>query len=183
MHLQIPKSFIIETERFVLRIPTIKDFPYIFSATRSSGFNDGMLWEPPQNISDLIEPFNRGIKAWEVGKAFSFTIQKKEDPRLIGRIGIRQSDSPQVWSVGFWTHPDIQNQGVMTEVLKAIIEFGFETLGATRIEACHAIWNKASEKVLKKNKMQFVRFIEKGFMKNGAWVAENLLAIDRVNFE
>jgi len=182
MKLSISKSYKIETERFLLRIPNANDIPYIFSATRFEGFNDGMLWDPPENISELIEPLKRGNKAWELGKAYSFTVLKKGDPKLIGRIGIRRTDSPEVWSVGFWTHPESQNQGVMTETLAAILAFGFETLGAKRIEAGHAIWNKASERVLKKNGMQFVRFIEKGYMKKGEWVAENLLAIGRKDF-
>jgi len=182
MNQQISKNYTIETDRFILRIPNSEDFPHVFSATRFEGFNDGMLWDPPENLSDLNEPLKNGIKAWESGKAYSFTILKKGDSKLIGRIGIRRTDTPEIWSVGFWTHPEVQNQGVMTEALQAILLFGFKRLEAKRIEACHAIWNKASEKVLLKNGMRFVRFIEKGYLKKGQWVAENLLAIDRIDF-
>ena len=67
----------------------------------------------------------------------------------------------QVWNVGFWTHPDSQSQGIMTEVLSGILKFGFEDLSAVRIEACHVIWNKASEKVLKKNGFEYFQIGKK----------------------
>jgi len=52
-------------------------------------------------------------------------------------------------------------------------------LSATRLEACHAIWNKGSEKVLKRNGMRFVKYIEKGYLKKGKWIDENLVVIDK----
>jgi len=67
----------------------------------------------------------------------------------------------------------------MTEALKGVLKFGFEELSAVKIEACHALWNKASEKVLKRNGMMFERYLEQGFKKNGQWVEENLLVINR----
>lgn len=67
----------------------------------------------------------------------------------------------------------------MTEAAKAIVEFGFTVLETDRIEAYHALWNTASEKVLKKIGMKFVSYIPQGFQKRGEWVEENLLAIEK----
>ena len=179
MNVNIGESFTLETARFLLRIPHEKDFPAIFSATRYEGFNDGMLWDPPKHIDELKAPLERALQAWEEGKAFQFTITRKPHDQLIGRISIRNLGEAQVWDVGFWTHPEAQNKGVMTETLGAVLRFGFETLQAERIEGAHAVWNKASEKVMKNNGMQFVRYIEQAFQKKGLWVAENMLAIQR----
>ena len=70
----------------------------------------------------------------------------------------------------------------MTESLGAVLAFGFGELAAIRIEARHALWNHASEKVLKKNGFQFVRYLPQGFQKRGEWVEENLLAIDKKDY-
>jgi RimJ/RimL family protein N-acetyltransferase len=43
--------------------------------------------------------------------------------------------------------------------------------------ACHALWNKQSETVLKKNGMSFIEYIPEGFKKKGEWIEENLLGI------
>ena len=179
MNKNISKSYVIETKRFKLRIPSLEDIPYVFSATRFEGFNDGMMWEAPENEKELSEPLRKNIKSWELGTSYSFTIENKHSTALLGRIVIIQTKEKNVWSLGFWTHPESQGQGIMTEAINGVLKFGFETLLAIRIEAFHAIWNKASEKVLKKNGMKFVRYVEKGFKKNGKWVDENLLAISK----
>ena len=137
-----------------------------------------MLWEPPNDITELITPLKNGLKAWEKGEAFSFTIEEKNTGVFLGRISIRETSEKGIWNIGFWTHPIHQKKGIMTEACQAILDFGFNQLAAKRIEACHALWNKASEKVLQKNGMKLVRYIEQGFQKNGNWVAENLLAIE-----
>ena len=70
----------------------------------------------------------------------------------------------------------------MSETVAAILAFGFERLKAERIEAAHAIWNKGSEKVLLKNGFVFHKFLPQGFFKNGAWVAENVVGINRIDW-
>ena len=180
---QIDKAIILETKKLKLRIPSQEDMPHIFSATRYEGFNDGMLWEAPKDMEELIEPFHRGIRAWEEGRGYNFTIEDKQENNFLGRISIRKTEQEDRWNVGFWTHPVHQNKGIMTEALSAVLKFGFEKLNAETIEACHAIWNEASEKVLKRNGMKFEQYLEKGFQKNGKWVEENLLAIHKNEWE
>jgi ribosomal-protein-alanine N-acetyltransferase len=177
--INIDKSFEIETSRFVLRIPNKEDIPFVFSATRYPGFNDGMLWEAPENESELLEPLKRTIRKWEEAIEYTFTIVRKKQNELIGRISIRKTKEENVWETGFWTHPDSQNEGVMTEALAGILQFGFEQLKANKIQACHALWNKASEKVLKRNGMEFEKYLPHGFKKKGEWVAENLLSVGK----
>lgn len=173
----LPLSYQLETNRLLLRIPNESDFPHIFSATRYKGFNDGMPWEPPKDMEELKKPLANTIYNWENGEDFSFSIDDKNSGEFLGRISIRKEDEYHVWNIGFWTHPKHQGKGIMTEACEAILDLGFNVLSAKRIEACHAIWNKASEKVLKKNGMEFKEYIAQGFMKNGAWVEENLLVI------
>lgn len=179
----ISKTLKLETERLLLRIPTLEDIPTIFSATRYKGFNDGMLWNPPENEAACIEPYYNGIKAWESGRGYGFSIDDKVKNVFMGRISIRKEKEADSWSIGFWMHPMYQGKGYTSEAVKAIIAFGFNQLQAKRIEAAYALWNKASEKVLKKNGFVFREFLEKGFQKNGVWVAENLMGIDYVEWQ
>lgn len=179
----LPLTFTQTTPRLLLRCPLEADIPHIFSATRYAGFNDGMLWEPPERIEDMKDSLSNSLKAWESGEGYTFSIEEKDTGDFLGRIAIRKTEEPACWNIGFWTHPVHQGKGIMTEAVKAVLELGFTTLGAHRIEACHALWNKASEAVLKKNGMTFVRYIEQGFQKRGEWVAENVLEIDRETFQ
>ncbi|MBD0262516.1 MAG: GNAT family N-acetyltransferase [Tolypothrix sp. Co-bin9] len=177
--IKIPRTYRINSKRCILRCISEQDIPHVFSATRFQGFNDGMLWEPPQSIEELNEHFKRSLQAWDSGSAYTFTIESAKNSAFIGRISLTKGETEGVWNLGFWTHPEHQRQGYMTEAAQVIVEFGFTVLGADRIEAYHALWNTGSEKVLKNVGMKFVRYISQGFQKHGKWVDENLLTIER----
>jgi len=92
---------------------------------------------------------------------------------------IRSEETPGEWEIGFWTHPKFQSKGYMSEAIVLILDFGFTQLKASRIQACYALWNKASEAVLQKNSFEFIKYLPEGFFKDGKWVEENLVAISR----
>lgn len=180
----IPTNTVLVSPNYRLRIPDETDYDFVFSATRYQGFNDGMAWDPPAGLDELIAPLERAIQAWMEGRGYGFTIETNEESSVrIGKISIRKTDEVNIWNVGFWTHPEHQKKGVMSEVLATILEFGFTKLGAIKITAEYAIWNKASEKVLLNNGFTFVRLIEEGLMKNGKWQSEHQYAIDKGHWE
>lgn len=180
--MKFPRTLTLETERCRLRVPTLDDIPHVFSATRYKGFNDGMLWSPPETEAELIKPFEDYLRAWEDGSAYSFGIDLLSGA-FIGRIAIRRNGDGPIWNLGFWTHPEQQGKGYMTEAVARLMKFGFEELGASDIEACHASWNHASRRVLEKNGLRFVRVIPEGFKKHEEWVEERLMSISRQEWE
>ncbi|MBO3459145.1 GNAT family N-acetyltransferase [Aetokthonos hydrillicola Thurmond2011] len=182
--MRIPLTYQIRTERCNLKCVDKRDIPYVFSATRFQGFNDGMPWEAPESIEELHESLQRSLQAWESGLGYTFTILCVNTGTFLGRISIRKHHAEEdVWNLGFWTHPEHQSKGYMTEAAQAILEFGFIVLEANRIEAHHALWNISSEKVLKRIGMKFVKYVPQGFQKRGEWVEANLLAIERKDWK
>jgi [ribosomal protein S5]-alanine N-acetyltransferase len=180
MKSMVAKTFSMETERCQLRYPSKEDIPYIFSATRVPGFNDGMWWEAPETVAELEKPLQNNLLAWEEGTACTFTIIDRHSKEFIGRIVIRQdSKIENVWNLGFWTHPKHQGQGYMTESAQAVLKFGFNALGATCIEAGYAVWNDGSKRVLEKIGMRFSEYTPQGFQKLGEWVATNQMTITK----
>jgi [ribosomal protein S5]-alanine N-acetyltransferase len=182
----ISRDFTIETARCLLRCPSVEDIPYVFSATRFAGFNDGMQWEPPETIDELDEPLRASLMAWDEGKVFSFTIADPASNRLRGRIGICKADRLNIWNLSFWTHPEHQGKGYMTESVLAILAFGFvgepsgcNRLDAIQIEASYALWNKSSQRVLAKVGMKSVAYIPHAFQKRGHWVEANKTSITK----
>ncbi len=175
----VPLDFTITTARCRLRCPSAADIPDIFSATRLAGFNDGMQWEPPDSIDELDQPLCDNLADWAAGTTYCLTIADPTTDRLIGRIGIRKTKHAGIWNLGFWTHPEHQGKGYMTEAATAVIEFGFEQLGAARIEASYALWNKASQRTLEKVGMRIVRYIPHAFQKKGRWIEANKMEITK----
>lgn len=174
------RSISIETERCLLRAPSQEDISYIFSATRFTGFNDGMRWEAPATIEELNQPLQNNLLAWENGTAYTFTIVDRHSEVFLGRIGIRKdSQIKNVWNLGFWTHPTHQGQGYMTEAAQAVLKFRFTQLNAIRIEAGYVLWNKSSQRVLEKIGMKFLEYKPRGFQKQGQWVETNEMAITK----
>lgn len=178
--MRIPRTYQIHTERCTLRSVSEEDNVFIFSATKFKSFNDGMPWEPPQAIDELNEFFQETLHAWDAGLTYTFTIECSKTGVFIGRISLRKKEADNnIWNLGYWTHPEQQRKGYMTEAAKAILEFGFQTLKAKCIEGYYAPWNIGSEKVLKNIGMKFVRYLPQGFQKRGEWIGANLLAIER----
>ncbi|MEM7593464.1 MAG: GNAT family protein [Cyanobacteria bacterium P01_A01_bin.83] len=180
--MNLSPDIILKTKRCKLRIIRREDIPFIFSATRYEGFNDGMLWDAPDTEAELIESYKNGLNSWRNNESYSFTICRILDDEPMGRIVI-SSKSDQVWTIGFWLHPEKQEKGYMTESAEEILKLGFETLSASRIEAYHALWNVKSERVLQRVGMNFIEYIPQGFIKKGKWVEENKLAITREEWE
>lgn len=179
----IPRSKKLNTKRCYLRARELKDNAFVFSATRVKGFNDGMLWDPPKTEEELAPKYHESVKKWNDGAGYIFTICENQTHQRIGMIAITRMESENSWSVGYWTHPSFQSRGFMSESVGAILAFGFKDLGATRIEAHFAAWNKASEIVLARNNMKFVEYQPQGFKKNGQWIPANKMAVSKEAWE
>ena len=84
-------------------------------------------------------------------KNFTFAIEEKLTKNFIGLFGFRLSRNKyrrgEVW---YKIHANHWNNGYATEVLSAIIDFGFDKLNLHRIEAGCAVDNIGSIKVLEK---------------------------------
>ena len=175
--MNIALDLVLETPRCRLRAPSEADVPHVFSASRVPGFSDGMVWSPPETVEELYGPLERNLAAWRAGTAYTFTVETSELV-FVGRVALRQT-AQDGWNLGFWTHPEQQGRGYTAEAATAVLQFGFTRLGAERVEACHALWNLKSRRVLEQLGMVFVRHVPKGFAKNGVWVAEDCLAVSR----
>lgn len=170
--MNIPLTEIIETKRCRLRIVSEEDIPYIWSATRYEGFNDGMTWDAPEKIEELEGPLKKNIESWKKGTNYSFTIEDKENADFLGRIAIRKGKDDIKWSIGFWIHPKYYRKGYAKEAAMEIVKFGFERLDADIIESCCATWNIASKKIFESVGMKFIKENKCGFKKKGKCVPE-----------
>src|SRR5580658_8912434 len=175
----LPLDFQLATARCRLRVPSERDIPHIFAATRYVGFNEGMAWDPPSSEEELRGPLQRNLEAWKEGQDYSFTIEGKEGSDFFGRIAIRRTSQPGLWNMGFWLHPAHQGKGLMTEAARGVVALGFSQLEAEAVEARHAVWNVQSRRVLERLGMIEVEFVAEGFKKRGEWVKEFRMLVEK----
>jgi ribosomal-protein-serine acetyltransferase len=70
------------------------------------------------------------------------------DGTYAGQIGYHQHDWRNAKSeIGYWLAEPLQGQGIVTGCCRALVDYGFETLGLHRIEIRCAVDNQASRRV------------------------------------
>lgn len=106
----------------------------------STGTADALIFI--KKITDLIQN-NEGIY---------WVITLKDDPALIGTIGLWNFDIPgAAIEIGYELLPQYQGKGLMTEVIKSVINYGFKEMEAETISAFTAAGNISSVKLLINN--------------------------------
>jgi RimJ/RimL family protein N-acetyltransferase len=136
---------VLETERLVLRRPTLADVKAIASLA-----NDRRI---AQNTSRLPHPYS--VRDAETFIQFvelqtretNFAITCGGD--LMGTIGITlgQGEFPEI---GYWLGLPYSGQGYATEAARAIIDYTFEEFGCTELRAGARVVNTSSRRVLEK---------------------------------
>lgn len=78
--------------------------------------------------------------------------------------------------VSYWLAKRYWNKGIMTNAVKKAVRFGFEKLKLVRVYAFTFVFNRASQKVLKKAGFQFEGKLIKNVKKKGKYYDDLLFA-------
>ena len=97
---------------------------------------------------------------------------------VIGSIGLRLQEDVYRRSaeIGYWLGEPFWNRGIATKAVRAVIEYGFATLGLERIYADVFQWNDASARVLEKAGFMLEGRLRKSVIKDGKIVDSLLYA-------
>ncbi|HEY9403985.1 MAG TPA: GNAT family N-acetyltransferase [Pyrinomonadaceae bacterium] len=143
----------IETARLVLRKPVAADVPHIYEAyARDPEVTRYLTWRPHRTVADGEEHSAQQLAAWESGKYFSWVISVKEDGELAGMISMR----PEGWRVelGYVLGRRWWGRGLMTETVRAVIDYTLSEPEVFRVWAVCDVENAASARVLEKAGMR-----------------------------
>lgn len=114
------------------------------SVRRHTSFQKGTLLFPDR----LFRYFD---DTYQSLRDLHFGIEIKEGTGLIGICSLQFWDREAGRArLGYLLAPSCWNRGFATEAARSVVEFGFDTLQLSRIEARCSIHNPASEKVLRK---------------------------------
>ncbi|MEB3268689.1 MAG: GNAT family N-acetyltransferase [Leptolyngbya sp.] len=88
------------------------------------------------------------------GKSVNWAIVRR-DGHLCGAMGLGLVREFHLAELGYWIGRPFWGQGYCTEAARAVIAYGFDTLGLNRIQATHFADNPASGRVMEKIGMTY----------------------------
>jgi RimJ/RimL family protein N-acetyltransferase len=167
----------LETERLLLRRPEPKDaadYATIWSEPEVVRFLSGKTW----TLADAELGIKRMQRHWEWFGIGLFTVVRKKDERILGRVGFLLWDSerwmnghleriepPFETEIGWTLGREFWNRGYATEAALACRDLAFGELGLDRVISLIASENHASVRVAEKIGETFEREIAGGFFR------------------
>lgn len=161
----------LETQRFYLRRITLhdaKEIYHYFSNDEVTKYYDLDSFTTIQQAIDLIEHWDMRFKE---NQGIRWGIAKKEDNKLIGSCGYHNlAKEHHKAEIGYEVAPNYWRKGVITEVLKPILTYGFQQMKFHRIEAFYDPENIASQKSLEKAGFCYEGTLKECFFEKGKFV-------------
>lgn len=123
-----------------------------------------------------------GWRATIPGSIFSGLLSKKADHALIGIINLGRVDEANALAeTNYMLAPVCWGQGIMTEVLCAVLQYAFDEVGLNRVQAEVFDGNAASARVLEKCGMRFEGVARQRYYKHGHFIDTAQYAILRTD--
>jgi ribosomal-protein-alanine N-acetyltransferase len=146
----------LETDRFILRRLHPDDADDMYEYAHDTEVTKYLTWSPHQTKAYTKEYLHYIKGRYRVGDFFDWAVVCKDSGKMIGTCGFTRFDYPNdCGEVGYVLNSAYHGQGIATEVVSKIIEFGFCRLELNRIEAKYMVGNEASRRVMEKNDMTF----------------------------
>jgi len=150
----------IKTDRLLLRRFTSKDIEDAFNNWASDeDVTRYLTWCAYKDISGEAEYINQQIAKYVNNDFYAWAIEF--EGQTIGTIDAHPVENLAIASIGYCMGKKWWGKGIMTEALKAVIDYLF-SCGFIRIFAIHDISNPASGGVMQKAGMEFEGIIRKG---------------------
>jgi len=138
-------SCVLETERLMLRRPTLADVRAIARLANDRRIAENARRLPHPYSQDHAVEFVRGMASEP--RETVFLIENNHAP--VGMVGIDWR-SPETPELGYWLGVDHWGQGFATEAARAVIDFTFEEFDTECLISGARVANPASRNILEK---------------------------------
>jgi len=143
---------VIATSRLLLREVTVADASPLFFLRTDAAVLKYLDKDPEKSVDETIALINQVKKNKENGDGILWGIAFKDSETVMGTICFwRMQKEHYRAEIGYALHPAQQGKGVMDEAIKAVLQYGFETMHLHSVEANVNPANEASSKLLEKN--------------------------------
>ncbi|MBD2725882.1 GNAT family N-acetyltransferase [Nostoc sp. FACHB-892] len=140
----------LKTERLLLRETTLQDAEAIFAIFSDPAVTQFHDLDTFTSIEEAIAVVGRRAKRFEQGEGIRWGIARKQDNVLIGSCGFTWNPQENSAEVGYELASTFWRQGIITESVDTILQFGFKKMGLRFVVAQVMLDNIASKKLLEK---------------------------------
>ena len=152
---------VLETARFRLRAPTLADVEDMFRIMSDPRVTRYFGALPMASLAEAQERVEHIHTAFQERTGVRWAIVDRASGQLVGSAGFwRLLKAHYRAEVGYELAPEWWGQGVMTEALAAMLDFGFTRMGLHSVEAQIHPDNAASRRVLEK-----LGFVQEGYFR------------------
>lgn len=155
----------LQTECLNLRRFVESDAEAMFQNWASSAENlTYVTWDPHLNVEQTRNSIRNWVSSYAKPNYYKWAICLKENPeQVIGDISIVAMDeNDSSCEIGYILGQNYWGRGMMTEALKAVLDFCFTQAGLQKVRARYASLNPASGRVMEKAGMSYLKTIANG---------------------
>lgn len=147
----------LETERLILRMFTMEDAQAMFENWASDvEVTRFLTWPAHKSAAVSRSVLESWVSGYEKPDFYQWAIVLKSLGQPIGTISVvEQDDRFQKAHIGYCIGKNWWHQGIMSEALKAVMNFLFDDVGYQRLEARHDPRNPNSGAVMMKCGMKY----------------------------
>lgn len=146
----------IETHRLILRRAKIEDAEVMFNNwANDPEVTKYLTWPPHGNVEVTKKVIESWVAEYEKDDYYQWMIVLKETQQPIGSLMVSTVGRAQTAHIGYCIGKAWWHQGIMSEALKAVIDFLFDEVGYHRVESMHDPNNPNSGKVMAKCGMKY----------------------------
>lgn len=165
------KTYTLHTERVTLTLPHLNDIPRLIEIMKNPVYSENTTNIPfPYSKENGEFWVNLAVEGLEQGDKYIFAIHLKDNPMIIGGIGLGIDQTNNKAEMGYWLDEQYWDKGIISEAAKALIQFGFDTLKLHKIFATHFTHNLASGRVMQKIGMTQEGILKEHLFKNGNYL-------------
>ncbi|MCE4048157.1 MULTISPECIES: GNAT family protein [Bacillaceae] len=153
---------LLATDRLHLRKITKEDAADIYRYLSDKAVMKYYGMEPFQSVEETVEEIDWYSKIHMQQTGIRWGITLKGEDKVIGSCGFLNWEKRHFRSeVGFELHQQYWGQGLVSEALHAVVDYGFDQMKLVRIQALVEPPNRQSQRVLEKN-----NFLQEGLLRS-----------------
>jgi [ribosomal protein S5]-alanine N-acetyltransferase len=167
------------TDRLLLRRTTEADLQALFEMRSNPDVMRYLARPLAQTMDDVKGVFQMIDDRINQNEGINWAISWKNEPSVyIGVVGLFRIDKANHRAeIGYMLAPQYWGQNIMSELIPAILDYGFETLKCHSIEAVIAPENGASRRVLEKNGFVVEAYFKENVFFEGKYLDSMILSI------